>query len=246
MPAEQAQQIIRENWVPSPVASVSTVYDADPLGKQRDVSMTTKVLLKDGELSGRVSRAGLPLNEQDFTGLVAHVFQGTRSVASAPVGKDGSFKIDHVTPGVYALVVVGKSGTAVVGFEAVGAEAITSTSKSTGVRFVAVQDPLENINIELAETPNVPPPQEEVPPTIIEEGVMMSPADFGGPVVGGGFAGPGGFSGGGGGFGGGGGGGGIGGGFGGLLGIAGLATGVAALAGNDDDFNPPNASLIAP
>ncbi len=33
--------------------------------------MTTKVRLKDGALSGRVSRAGLPLSEQDFTGLVA-------------------------------------------------------------------------------------------------------------------------------------------------------------------------------
>ncbi len=77
---------------------------------------------------------------------------------------------------------------------------------------------------------------------IVEEGVIGPPADFlGGPMVGGGFAGPGGFAGGG---AGGGGAGGIGG-IGGLLGIAGLAAGVAAL-GDDDDFNPPNATIIVP
>lgn len=71
--------------------------------------------------------------------------------------------------------------------------------------------------------------------------------EFGAPVMGGGFAGPGGFGGGGmgggagGGAGGFGGGGGIGG-LGGLLGIAGLAVGVAALA--DDD--PGQGTPIAP
>ncbi len=79
LPSAKAQQIIRENWVPSSTASASGAYEADPLGKQRAFATSTKIRIKDGAISGRVSRAGLPISEQDFTGLVAHVFQANEA-----------------------------------------------------------------------------------------------------------------------------------------------------------------------
>lgn len=241
IPYGQAFQIISESWVPGSSMVVGSKFENDPLGSERGMVTTTKVNLQNGDLVGRVSRAGLPLNDQDLSGNVAHVFQGGRKVADAPIGRDGSYRIKSLAAGVYDLIIVGKNGTAAVGFEAVDPKAVTSNSSVGAVRLVTLQESVDSMNIELANTSDIPSNQ-DVPPPVIGE-VVGPPMEMGGPMVGGGFAGPGG-----GGFGGGagGGGGGIGGGgLGGLLGIAGLAVGVAALA-DDDEFTPGQATIVAP
>ena len=241
IPYGQAFQIISESWVPGSNMVGGSKFESDPLGSDRGMVTTTKVNLQNGDLVGRVSRAGLPLNDQDLSGNVAHVFQGGRKVADAPVGRDGSYRIKSLAAGVYDLIIVGKNGTAAVGFEAVDSKAVTSTSSVGATRLVALEVPVDSLNIELADTTDLPPGQ--VPPPVIEE-FVGPPMEMGGPIVGGGFAGPGG-GGFGGGAGGGGGGGIGGGGIGGLLGIAGLAVGVAALA-DDDEFTPGQATIVVP
>ncbi len=240
IPYGQAFQIISESWVPSNNVVVGSRFETDPLGANREVVTTTKVNLQNGDLVGNVSRAGLPLNEQDLSGNVAHVFQGGRNVAAAPVARNGSFRIKSLPAGVYDLIIVGKNGTAAVGFEAVASEKVSNTQSVASSRFVALQGSVDSLNIELASTSDLPN-LEEVPPQPVLGEIVGPPMDMGAPMMGGG-----GFGGGGGGFGGGGGGGIGGGGLGGLLGIAGLAVGVAALAGDDDDFDAVPASIIVP
>jgi len=238
IPYGQAFQIISESWVPGNNTVVSSTFERDPLGSNRGMVTTTKVNLQNGDLVGKVSRAGLPLNEQDLSGNVAHVLQGGRKVADAPVSRNGSYRIKNLPAGVYDLIIVGKNGTAAVGFEAVESKAVTSTTSLSQVRFVALQETVDSLNIELA-NPTDLPNIEEVAPQPIDE-FVGPPMDMGAPMGGG-------FGGGGGGLGGGGagGGGGLGGGIGGLLGIAGLAVGVAALS-SDDDFDPGQATIIVP
>ncbi len=244
IPFGLAQQIISENWVPSTVVSKAAIFEKDPLGSQREVVTTTKVNLQNGDLVGKVSRAGLSLTEQDLSGNIVHILQAGRIVADTPVSPDGEFRVKSLVSGIYDIIVVGKNGTAAVGFEAVSPTPLSRSTTGSAVRFVAAGNTVDSLNIELANPTDVPnveevaPIAEFVPPP----GDMYAPSFMGG----GGFGGPGG---GGGGFGGGGGGGGFGGGgiggLGGLLGIAGLATGVAALS-DDDDFDPDPATIIVP
>ncbi len=251
--AIHAKELFKDNWVPSETYN-PRVFDKDPVADKRVISASTQVLLQDGDLVGQVSRPGIPISQQNLTGNVAHVFQAGRSIAAAPVARDGKFRLMNLPSGIYDLVVMGKDGGAVIGFEAVGASPLANkrVAETEFVSFVKLNNTL---NVELADPADLGPTFEEIPPFFDE---TVGP-DFGQPVMGGGFAAPGGgFGGGGGGFGGGGlGGGGLGGGggglggagggIGGLLGIAGLAVGVAALSNNDDDFfNPIPASLIAP
>ncbi len=245
IPSAQALELIKESWVPSESYNAKR-FDKDPLGEKRVVSTSSRVLLQNGDLHGQVSRPGLPISEQDLTGNVAHVFKAGQSVAAAPVGRDGKFRIVNLEPGAYDLAVVGEDGNAVVGFEAVGPKPIAiDQSGDSGHRLVSFQDLGNSLNVELA-VPSVPG-SEEVPPPV--EDTVVLDQGFGQPFMGGGFAAPGGFGGGfgGGGVGGGGvgGGGRVGGGIGGLLGIAGLAVGIAALSSNDD-FNPGLATIITP
>ena len=250
IPFGLAQQIISESWVPSTTVSKVAAFDKDPLGSNREVVTTTKVNLQNGDLVGKVSQAGLALSEQDLSGNVVHVLQGGRIVADAPVARDGSYRVKGLAAGIYDMIIVGKNGTAAVGFEAVGPSPLSKNVSANGTRLVAVQQTVDSLNIELANTTDLPV-AEDVPPAgpVVELGAPMG--DFFAPSMGGGFGAPGGGFGGGagGGFGGGagGGGGGIGGagGIGGLLGIAGLAVGVAALS-EDDQFDPGQASLIVP
>ena len=233
-----AKELIKDNWVPAE-SGAAEVFHKDPLGDKRVVSTSPKVLLQNGDLFGQVSRPGLPISEQDLTGNVAHIFQGGRSIAAAPVGRDGTFRIMNLAMGVYDLAVVGEDGNAVIGFEAIRPNAVTVKRTSGAARLVSFQDASDRLTIELAEPVEIGEGPEEVPFPAVQ--------DSGQPFIGGGFPARGGFGSGGGGFGGGGaGGGGIaGGGIGGLLGIAGLAVGVAALS-NNDNFNPQLASIIAP
>jgi hypothetical protein len=241
-----ARELIKENWVPSENQDPK-FFEKDPIAVSRVVSATSRVLLQDGQLVGQVSRLGVPLSEQDLTGNVAHIFKAGRSVAAAPVGRDGKFRIASLAPGVYDLAVVGEDGTAVIGFEAVGPKPIASHKAASAARFVSVQDAANQITVELADAADVEQQPEEVPS--VPQDTELTDEEFA-PFMGGGFSSPagmGGFSGGS-GLGGGGGGGagmGAGGGLGGLLGIAGLAVGAAAIAG-DDNFDPSQATLISP
>ena len=241
-----ARELMKENWVPTE-SSPPKFFDKDPLAGSRIVSPSPKVQLQDGDLFGQVSQLGAPISEQDLAGNVAHIFKAGKSVAASPVGRDGKFRIVGLPPGVYDLAVVGEDGNAVIGFEALGPKPLATNAKVNTARFVSVQEVANVINVELAD-PVTDQQPEDVPLPVEESGFMDAEA---GPFFGGGFSSPGGGFGGGGGLGGGGGGlGGGGGGFGGggiggLLGIAGLAVGVAAISG-EDDFNPLQASLIAP
>ncbi|MDX1925228.1 MAG: carboxypeptidase-like regulatory domain-containing protein [Pirellulaceae bacterium] len=242
--ATAARELLSENWVPSE-SEAPRFFEKDPLAGSRVVSTSSKVLLQDGGLVGQVSRAGVPLAEQDLTGNVAHIIKEGRSIAAAPVGRDGKFRIVSLDPGVYDLAVVGDDGTAMIGFEAVGPKPIASRQANGAVRFVSIQDTANQITVELADTADVAQQPEEVPS--VPQDTDLTDAGIT-PFMGGGFSSPGmgGFSGGSAGGGGGGGAGlGAGGGLGGLLGIAGLAVGVAAISG-DDNFDPSQASLISP
>jgi hypothetical protein len=245
LPATDAKELMKDNWVPSE-AAVPRFFERDPLVDKRVVANTPRVHLQNGDLLGQVSRPGLPISEQDLTGNVAHIFKAGRSIAAAPIGRDGKFRIASLEAGIYDLVVVGEDGNAVIGFEAVGPKPIASNQSADVARLVSFQDIANTLNIELA-APTVIGQEAEVVPSPPVQDTAMD-AGFGQPLMGGGFSVPGGGFPGGAGFGGGagGGGGGIaGGGLGGLLGIAGLAVGVAAISGNDN-FNPIQATIITP
>ncbi len=243
-----ATELIRDNWVPSDSVVADVAFDKDPLADKRIVSASPKVQLQDGDLIGQVSQAGQSMSDQDLSGNIAHVFRAGRSIAAAPVGRDGKFRIAALAEGVYDLAVVGEDGCAVIGFEAVGATPVAKLQRPTATKFISRQDVSNSLNIELADPTSVATGPEEVPPpAVADTGEFLDPG-FGPSFMGGGFPGGGGFGGGGGGIGGGFGGGGAGfggGGIGGLLGIAGLAVGIAAIS-EDDDFNPDQASLIVP
>jgi hypothetical protein len=240
VPAAQARQIIRQNWVPGDYENYYRYQPLDPLGGNRQVAEGNKVRLVDGSLNGRVSRPGWSYGEQDLSGNVAHILTSGTVVTTAPVQKDGTFQVKNLDAGVYDLIVVGRDGVAAIGFEAVGPQPLARNAAD--VHFVSAAVQVDTLNIELinpsdalVETPEF---VEIVPP------LPFDPA-LGPPPMLGGFPGGAGGGMGGGGLGGGGAGGGLGGGgIGGLLGIAGLAAGVAALS-DDDSFNANLATQIA-
>ncbi len=234
----KAIELIRENWVPVSQGGASPMFTKDPLGDKRIVSSSPKVLLQNGDLFGQVAPAGRQSSEQDLTGNVAYALQDGQSVAAAPVGRDGKFRMIALPAGVYDLVVVGEDGTAVLAFEAVGPQPIANNQSASSARFVAFQDTANALNVEMSDPMNLDN-SEEIPAPVIEDTGFLIPGN-GQPFMGRG--------GGGGGFGGGagGGGGGLGGGgIGGLLGIAGLAVGIAAISQNDN-FNPLQSTIITP
>ncbi len=244
---QRAQALIAESWVPSAKPSVDYYrnHETDPLADKRKFNESHRIRLQGTELVGRVSRPGWVYADQDLTGSVARVIQNGKVVGTAAVAKDGYFRIKDMVPGTYDLFVGGDDGVAVVGFQAIEADKSASISNS-GVTLVAAQaDCCDTICCELVQPVEVSMPVVETEVVAMDPGLPMFDPSLGGPVMGGGFAAPGGFGGGGVGGGLGGGGLGAGPGLGGLLGIAGLAVGVAAL-GEDDDFDPPAATPIGP
>lgn len=247
---EKTRELVDDHWVPN-ASETSNYYrnhDEDPLAESRKFNDSHRIELQNGNLVGRVSRPGWAYSEQDLSGSLARVFKNGEVIGTAPVAKDGYFTIAGVEPGVYDLFVGGDDGIAVVGFQAIaGQSAAQQATEESAVLVSAQAGCCDTLCCEMVQ------PVEIVPPAIQESIVMNEPGCcgdvIGDPVLGGGFASPGGY-GGGGGFGGGGGGGGVGGGMGGhgiggLLGIAGLAVGIAALS-QDDDFNPVPATNIVP
>ncbi len=251
----KTRELVEEHWVPSDSASVNYYrnHEADPLAETRKFNDSHRIQLQNGDLVGRVSRPGWAFSDQDLTGTVAQVFKNGEVVGAASVKSDGYFTVAGLQPGVYDLFVGGDDGIAVVGFEAIADDGEATAHRATE-RSVLVSAQAGCSNTLCCEMVQ---PCEIAPPVIHEEVVVSEPGCcgevIGDPIMGGGFASPGGYGGGyggggggGGGFGGGGGGlGGGGGGIGALLGIAGLATGIAALS-NNDDFNPTPATIIVP
>lgn len=234
---EKTRELIDANWIPDASTSLSYYrnHQQDPLAESRKFNDSHRIRLQNGNLVGRVSRPGWVYSDQDLSGSVAHVLKNGEVVGTAAVKKDGYFTVAGLEPGVYDLFVGGDDGIAVVGFQAVDGESTAQTAGEGSLLVSAQAGYSDTLCCEMVQPVMSGPVQEVV---------------MGDPVMGGGFAAPGGGGGGGfggrGGFGGGGGGGGLrGGGIGGLLGIAGLAVGVAALS-NNDNFTPQSASLIAP
>ncbi|MCA9194077.1 MAG: hypothetical protein KDB03_20035 [Planctomycetales bacterium] len=255
---DKVSQLLSENLVPADLDASHDAYYRnfadDPIANDRQFNGSSSVVLRAGNLVGRVSRPGWTFAEQDLTGSVAQILRDGEIVAKVAVGKDGYFVVENLEPGVYDLVVAGDDGFAVLSFEAIESQAAVASIKSAP-RFVSTVTGLfhsDCLCCEMIQQPEVACCSEEV---VVEEVVMSEPCGcgvdpcgcgMGAPVMGGGFAGPGGFYGGG--FGGGGGGG-FGGGFGGIggaLGAAGLAIGIAALADNNDGFNNNIATPVGP
>lgn len=207
-------------------------FQTDPIAGQRQFIKGHQIALKNGALSGRVSRPGWSFSEQNLTGNVARILKDGVVVGEAQTTADGRFGFTNVAPGIYDLVVSGASGFAAYKFEAVDGSNSQTNNRKVDVKFVATQAG-DSLNVELVQQSEM-----AVSPEVVQT-VDNPPAEEGFMLGGGGFGG-GGFGGGsGGGFGGGGAGGAGGGGFAGLAGIAGLAIGVAALS-DDDNPTPPS------
>lgn len=260
IPEAKATELIAMDAAPADWEGVQDVYyrhhEKDPIANDRKFNNSPQIVLRDGDLVGRVSRPGWTYGEQDLTGTVAQIVRDGEVLRKAAVSKDGYYIVKDLEPGVYDLFVSGDDGFAVLAFEAVAAKEPVAVN-GMAPRFVSAQIGMASdcLCCELIHQPEITACStcQEV---IVEEivaiegcGCEVDACGCGAPspMMGGGFAGGGGFYGGGGGFGGGGGGFGGGGGLGGLgglLGVAGLAVGVAALADDDDGFNIPPASPL--
>ncbi len=236
IPAARASELILAGLVPAELSSGEDAYyrnfESDPLKGKRTFNNSHQVVLQDGVLVGRVSRPGWTFEEQDLSGSVAQIVREGEVIANAAVGKDGYYRIENMEPGVYDLFVSGDDGFAVSTFEAINASEPIAVVTQGGARLITTQSgtAADTLGSEMIS-------QNEV---FLDDPIIVQGStedEFGMPVTGGGFAGPGGF--GGGGAGGGGGGGLGGGGIGGLLGIAGLAVGIAALSDDDADVGTP-------
>lgn len=257
IPSQRASELLNSSMVPVDLDAGQDVYyrefAKDPLAEKREFNKSHKVALRDGALVGRVSRPGWTFGEQDLTGTIAQIVREGKVVAKTPVGKDGYYRVEKLEPGVYDLFVSGDDGFAVLAFEAVESNEPVASKNGTAARLVSTQVGMASdcLSCEMIYQPEF----NACSSCQVAQAPILSECDNCGeaaPVMGGGFAGPGGFAGGGagGGFGGGAGGGGggfgaAGGGIGGLLGIAGLAVGITALS-NNDSFNANLGTLIAP
>lgn len=205
--------------------------------------------LADGSVQGRVI---VPQRGYETLPGATQVsfFQGSNMVSSTMSTEDGAFVARRVPVGMLGVVAVGPGGHAAYMVEIVefqGAERIEAVSSTEGgfstkfvaTRAAAFQEVGERLEILL-----IPPALMDEVLRILNERIgVPAPAAFaGGPAqFGGGFGG-----GGGGGLGGGGGGGGFAGGGLGLLGVALIPALIAALDDDDDFFEPPFATPIAP
>jgi len=246
IPAVKASELILGGLVPADLSSGDDAYyrnfESDPLKGKRTFNNSHQVVLQDGVLVGRVSRPGWTFEEQDLRGSIAQIVREGEVIAKAAVSKDGYYRVENMEPGVYDLFVSGDDGFAVMAFEAVAAtnESVAALSAG-GARLVSTQvgSASNCLSCQMIHQSEASACTNCGPGS---QGQIVD--DFGSPVMGGGFAGPGGFGGGGMGGGGaggggfGGGGGGIGG-LGGLLGIAGLAVGISALADDDAGVGTP-------
>ena len=194
-------------------------------------TQTSRVALAAGGFSGRICRAGLD-GDQLAGGSLINVllYRDGKLVGQAVTGDDGSFNIDSVGPGQYALIAVGAEGFAVTSFELVdelvaGGETVSRES-SNGSQLVSMQAPSSQPRFEMQlapvgmDSPLIQDLLEDqsgngAPPNSTP---LSSPSGGGGGGVGGGGAG---------------------------LGLAAAAIGLAALGSDDGGFSTPVASSPA-
>lgn len=245
---DKARELLANAAVPADLELGQDVYyrnfDKDPIALDRQFSKNHQVTLRNGSLVGRVSRPGWSFAEQDLSDSVVKVLRSGEVIAQAAVDKDGYYKVEDLSAGIYDLLVAGGDGFAAFKFEAVEPIKAQQASKSQdGVQFVSANLVSSDcLSCELIQQPEV---AVYAPAPVVGEVVDAGCGCGLAPMTGGGCCGGGGFGGGGlggrlGGFGGGAGGlaGGAGG-IAGLAGVAGLAVGVAALA-NDSPNGTSN------
>ncbi len=198
----------------------------------------------DGGLVGQIFAAGATAGVLSPS-QQANVFlyRDGEEVARLVTEDSGEFRVESLEPGVYAILVVGNSGSGLAGLELIGESSSAFASTDSQTTLVAAQDRgSEQFVMQLAPGDDVVGAMQSMGPgegeVVSEEVVGEEVVDdgFGVPMGGGGFAGGGG---------GGAGGGGIG--AGGLLGLAGAAAGIVALSiDNDRGIVPPPATPAAP
>lgn len=212
-----------------------------------------RVQQTNGGLVGQIYGAGSTGNMLS-PGREANVFlfKDGIEVERMTTDTNGRFEVAYLDPGVYSLMVVGNSGSGLVGFELVGENSRTFASRSGDQSLVATaqSDVASQLVLQLAPSDGIVdnfrsmgvPQSAVLSDELISEEVIgeeIVDAGFGSPM-GGGYAGGGGFGGGGGGIGGGGG----------LLGLAAVGGAVAAAVAASSDSDrvviPPIATPAIP
>jgi hypothetical protein len=200
-------------WVPFPSAGRIAQVGTQNAPSANFVSVP---LGPDNTFTGHVTYPGISGDHLDMSDMSAFLLRDGRRVAEVPVGVNGTFTFNKLSPGHYGLVVAGRTGIGAVGIHMV--EPRLATKSSNGIVLVSAQGG-QNFSMEVGSRNDVagggdtPPGQQ--PPV----GSFGSPG-FGSPMSGGGGGGGGGFGGGG-----------------GLLAAAGLAGVAAAIAISDDNDN---------
>ena len=112
------KSILKKN-LPTDVANEIIAVSRDSKVVDRVVG-ANRVRLNDGQLVGHV----MPMlgDVSIVEGTQIHIIQDDQQVAQVEVGKQGSFMVPDLEPGVYDFVAAGPSGFAAVSFQAVDAE----------------------------------------------------------------------------------------------------------------------------
>ena len=112
------KSILKKN-LPTGVANEIIAVSRDNKVVDRVVG-ANRVRLNDGQLVGHV----MPMlgDVSIVEGTQIHIIQDDQQVAQVEVGKQGSFMVPDLEPGVYDFVAAGPSGFAAVSFQAVDAE----------------------------------------------------------------------------------------------------------------------------
>lgn len=237
------------------VASVSNV-DVNAISNTVAGTAVHRVKQTEGGMVGQIYAAGSVGNALSPSREAnVFLFQDGIEIERMTTDTNGRFEIASLEPGVYSLMVVGNSGSGLVGFELVGENSRSFAAKrfegetlvsavQTGVasQFVLQLAPSDGIVDNFQSM--APAPGNIISDKLIDEQVIgeeVIDEGYGTPMGGGGFAG----GGGGGGFGGGGGGGG---GFLGLAAMGGAVAAAVAASGSDSDrvIIPPPATNAMP
>lgn len=239
------------------VASVTNV-DVNAISNTVAGTAVHRVKQTEGGMVGQIYAAGSVGNALSPSREAnVFLFQDGIEIERMTTDTNGRFEIASLEPGVYSSMVVGNSGSGLVGFELVGENSRSFAAKrfegetlvsavQTGVasQFVLQLAPSDGIVDNFQSM--APAPGNIISDKLIDEQVFgeeVIDEGYGTPMGGGGFAG----GGGGGGFGGGGGGGG-GGGFLGLAAMGGAVAAAVAASGGDSDrvIIPPPATNAMP
>lgn len=244
VPAALSADAVRDaivRYVP-PVVDVDPQMnpnDARELLQSQSFGRMHRVLQSAGGLRGKIAQAGTGMSGSPMTNVM--IYAAGEVIAQTTTAEDGSFVIETLPSGTYAVVAIGPSGIGITSVEVIdellpaGDTANAAASDRSG-RLVAQAGPAFQTQFELQLAPagsESPLIQELVSPASDQPAGLPNAAPLsGGPMNGGGFGGSGG---------------GIGGG-GGLLGLAAAGIGVAALAADDDDNLdiPPVVSPVNP